>query len=33
VLEHNPQHDFKDHPNLLQVRNYGKTIFSIFTTT
>jgi 16S rRNA (guanine966-N2)-methyltransferase len=31
VLEHNPQHDFKNHPNLLQVRNYGTTIFSIFT--
>ncbi len=33
VLEHNPQHRFEDHPNLLQVRNYGTTIFSIFTVS
>lgn len=32
VLEHNPNHDFSDHPNLLKSRNYGTTIFSIFTT-
>ncbi|MFT5834522.1 MAG: 16S rRNA (guanine966-N2)-methyltransferase [Cognaticolwellia sp.] len=31
VLEHNPNHNFKNHPNLHEVRNYGKTIFSIFT--
>jgi 16S rRNA G966 N2-methylase RsmD len=31
VLEHNPNHNFKDHPHLHEVRNYGKTIFSIFT--
>lgn len=31
VLEHNPQHNFAKHPNLVQVRNYGTTIFSIFT--
>jgi len=31
VLEHNPNHDFKNHPKYLQERNYGKTIFSIFT--
>lgn len=31
VLEHNPNHDFKDHPKYLNERNYGKTIFSIFT--
>jgi 16S rRNA (guanine(966)-N(2))-methyltransferase RsmD len=31
VLEHNPQHNFEKHSNLLQVRNYGTTIFSIFT--
>lgn len=31
VLEHNPNHDFADHPNLLHIRNYGKTIFSIFS--
>ena len=30
VLEHNPNHNFKAHPNFYQVRNYGKTIFSIF---
>ncbi len=33
VLEHNPQHNFKDHPHLLQVRNYGTTIFSFFGAT
>ncbi len=31
VLEHNPNHDFENHPNFLEARNYGKTIFSIFT--
>lgn len=30
VLEHNPHHDFQGHERLLEVRNYGKTIFSIF---
>ena len=30
VLEHNPNHKFDKHPNFYQVRNYGKTIFSIF---
>ena len=30
VLEHNPNHDFENHPKLIQVRHYGKTIFSIF---
>jgi 16S rRNA (guanine966-N2)-methyltransferase len=30
VLEHNPNHRFDHHPHLLQVRSYGKTIFSIF---
>ncbi len=30
VLEHNPNHSFSNHPNLLQERNYGKTIFSFF---
>jgi len=33
VLEHNPNHDFKDHPKLDQVRNYGTTIFSIFVNS
>ena len=31
ILEHSPQHDFKNHPRINQVRNYSKTIFSIFT--
>ena len=30
VLEHNPNHDFAQHPHLTEVRNYGKTIFSFF---
>ena len=30
VLEHNPLHDFQEHPHLTEVRNYGKTIFSFF---
>lgn len=30
VLEHNPNHDFENHPHLVDVRNYGKTIFSFF---
>lgn len=30
VLEHNPHHDFTDHPHLVDVRKYGKTIFSFF---
>ena len=30
VMEHNPNHDFKAHPNYLNERHYGKTIFSIF---
>jgi len=32
ILEHNPQHHFDEHPNFLKKRNYGTTIFSIFTT-
>lgn len=31
VMEHNPHHNFKEHPNYLKERHYGKTIFSIFT--
>ena len=31
VLEHNPNHAFKDHPHFWQERHYGKTIFSFFT--
>jgi 16S rRNA (guanine966-N2)-methyltransferase len=30
VMEHNPNHTFLTHPNLKDVRNYGKTIFSFF---
>lgn len=30
VMEHNPNHTFENHPNLLEVRAYGKTIFSFF---
>ena len=30
VLEHNPNHDFKEHSHYWQERNYGKTIFSFF---
>jgi 16S rRNA (guanine966-N2)-methyltransferase len=30
VLEHNPNHKFEHHPHFFQVRNYGKTLFSIF---
>ncbi len=30
VLEHNPNHQFVEHPRLVDVRNYGKTIFSFF---
>ena len=30
VMEHNPNHEYTTHPNLVNVRNYGKTIFSFF---
>ncbi len=30
VLEHNPYHDFTNDPRLVDVRSYGKTIFSFF---
>jgi 16S rRNA (guanine966-N2)-methyltransferase len=30
VMEHNPHHEFLTHPHLVDVRNYGKTIFSFF---
>jgi 16S rRNA (guanine(966)-N(2))-methyltransferase RsmD len=30
VLEHNAHNDFLEHPKLVDVRNYGKTIFSFF---
>ena len=30
VLEHNPNHDFINHPHFSQKRKYGQTIFSFF---
>ncbi len=30
VLEHNPNHDFQAHPKFIQLRSYGKTLFSFF---
>jgi 16S rRNA (guanine(966)-N(2))-methyltransferase RsmD len=30
ILEHNPQHNFDEHPHFKMKRNYGTTIFSIF---
>lgn len=30
VLEHNPHHDFINHPQLKDIRNYGQTHFSFF---
>lgn len=30
ILEHNPTHNFQDHPQYQRERNYGSTIFSFF---
>ena len=30
VLEHNPHHDFSEHPRFSRLRTYGKTYFSFF---
>lgn len=30
VMEHNPDHDFKDHKYYIKERNYGQTIFAFF---
>ena len=30
VLEHNPNHDFSEHPRFERLRTYGKTYFSFF---
>ena len=30
IMEHNPNHSYKNHPNYFEERNYGKTIFSFF---
>lgn len=31
ILEHNPDHNFENHPHFWKSKNYGTTIFSIFT--
>jgi len=31
VLEHNPNHDFQEHPRFTELRKYGKTYFSFFS--
>lgn len=31
VMEHNPNHEYDNHPHFFQKRNYGKTIFSFFS--
>lgn len=31
ILEHNPNHNFEKHPHYVKNKNYGTTIFSIFT--
>ncbi|MGB1205275.1 MAG: RsmD family RNA methyltransferase [Chitinophagales bacterium] len=33
VLEHNPHHNFENHPKFLRQRNYGTTIFAVFENT
>lgn len=30
VMEHNPNHQYRQHPHYLEERHYGKTIFSFF---
>jgi 16S rRNA (guanine(966)-N(2))-methyltransferase RsmD len=30
IMEHNPQHNYEDHPWYIDARKYGQTIFSIF---
>ncbi len=30
VMEHNPNHNFENHPRWFQSRNYGTTIFAFF---
>ena len=32
VLEHNPRVELSNHPQLIDQRNYGQTIFSFFST-
>jgi len=31
IMEHNPNHNFEQHPHFEMSKNYGTTIFSIFT--
>lgn len=31
ILEHNPNHNFEKHPHFFKFKNYGTTIFSVFT--
>lgn len=33
ILEHNPNHNFEQHPHFYKSKNYGTTIFSIFTNS
>lgn len=30
VMEHNPNHNFENHKNFVELRKYGQTIFSFF---
>jgi len=30
IMEHNPNHNFENHPRFFQARNYGTTIFAFF---
>jgi len=30
IMEHNPNHNFEKHPNFVESRNYGSTIFAFF---
>ena len=32
IMEHNPNHTYKNHPHYEGERNYGKTIFSFFAS-
>ena len=31
IMEHNPNHNFEQHPHFYKSKNYGSTIFAIFT--
>ena len=32
VMEHNPNHEYPNHPHFKEARNYGKTIFSFLSS-